>query len=68
MSILKLIPLACSCAWISVGTYFAVDQTLQWRMPLALACIGPLAMIIGLPFIPGQSKPTMIPRLLMTLV
>jgi hypothetical protein len=25
-------------------------------MPLALACVGPLAMIIGLPFIPGTSS------------
>lgn len=45
------------CAWISVGCYFATNSTVQWRMPLALACIGPLALLIGLPFIPGTSCP-----------
>ncbi|KAJ0423083.1 general substrate transporter [Aspergillus carlsbadensis] len=44
------------CGWISVGTYYAVNETLQWRMPLALACVGPLAMIIGLPFIPESPR------------
>ncbi|KAL4866582.1 general substrate transporter [Aspergillus spectabilis] len=44
------------CAWVSVGTYYAVNQTFQWRMPLALACIGPLAMILGLPLIPESPR------------
>ncbi|GFF77997.1 probable metabolite transport protein CsbC [Aspergillus lentulus] len=44
------------CAWISVGTYYSVNETLRWRMPLALACVGPLAMIIGLPFIPESPR------------
>ncbi|KAL2802329.1 general substrate transporter [Aspergillus granulosus] len=44
------------CAWISVGTYYAVNETLRWRLPLALACVGPLAMIIGLPFIPESPR------------
>ncbi|KAL3441972.1 general substrate transporter [Aspergillus insuetus] len=44
------------CSWISVGTYYAENQTVQWRMPLALACVGPLAMIIGLPFIPESPR------------
>jgi MFS family permease len=43
-----------SCAWVSVGTYYAVNETVQWRMPLAIACVGPLAMLVGLPFIPGM--------------
>jgi hypothetical protein len=42
-----------SCAWVSVGAYHATNITLQWRLPLALACFGPLALLIGLPFIPG---------------
>ncbi|KAL6246482.1 hypothetical protein RBB50_006719 [Rhinocladiella similis] len=45
-----------TCAWISVGCYFATNSTVQWRMPLALACIGPLALLIGLPFIPESPR------------
>jgi hypothetical protein len=36
-----------------VATYYATNQTLQWRLPLALAAVGPLGMLLGLPFIPG---------------
>jgi hypothetical protein len=43
-----------SCAWISVGTYYATNLTLQWRLPLALACVGPLALLAGLSYIPGM--------------
>jgi hypothetical protein len=42
-----------SCAWISVGTYHASNLTLGWRLPLSLACVGPLALLAGLPFVPG---------------
>lgn len=41
------------CSWISIGTYYASNLTVQWRVPLAMACVGPLALLIGLPFIPG---------------
>ncbi|KIX02609.1 uncharacterized protein Z518_08551 [Rhinocladiella mackenziei CBS 650.93] len=44
------------CAWISIGTYYATNLTVQWRVPLALACIGPLALLIGLPFIPESPR------------
>jgi len=43
-----------SCAWISVGTYYATDLTLSWRLPLSLACVGPLSLLSGLPFVPGK--------------
>ncbi|KAK5231536.1 hypothetical protein LTR72_000718 [Exophiala xenobiotica] len=45
-----------TCAWISVGCYFATNTTVQWRMPLALACVGPLALLIGLPFVPESPR------------
>jgi hypothetical protein len=48
--------LDCSVGWISVAAFYATNLTMQWRLPLALACIGPLAMLIGLPFIPGLSQ------------
>lgn len=41
-------------AWVSVGSFYAKNQTLQWRMPLALACVGPLLLLCGLPFVPGK--------------
>ncbi|KAH8696454.1 general substrate transporter [Talaromyces proteolyticus] len=44
------------CAWVSVGTYYAKDITLQWRLPLALACLGPLIILAGLPFIPESPR------------
>jgi hypothetical protein len=28
---------------------------MQWRLPLALACVGPLGLLAGIAFIPGQS-------------
>lgn len=43
-----------SVAWVSVGTYYATNLTLQWRLPLALATVGPLGLLIGLPFVPGE--------------
>ncbi len=48
-------------AWVSVGTYFASNLNLQWRLPLALACVGPLGLLAGLPFIPGQSLTPSVP-------
>ncbi len=43
-----------SVAWVSVGTYFAKNETLQWRLPLALATLGPLGLLVGIWFVPGQ--------------
>lgn len=43
-----------SCGWGSLGSYHATNLTLSWRLPLALACVGPLAMLVGLLFIPGR--------------
>jgi MFS family permease len=42
-----------SCPFISVGTMHATNLALSWRLPLALACVGPLALLAGLPFVPG---------------
>lgn len=43
-----------SCAWVSFASYYASSMTVQWRLPLALSCIGPLGLLIGLPFVPGK--------------
>ncbi|KAH8698760.1 general substrate transporter [Talaromyces proteolyticus] len=44
------------CAWISVGTYSSTNLTLQWRLPLSLACVGPLGLLICLPFVPESPR------------
>ena len=48
---------AFSVAWVSVATYYATSETLQWRLPLALACVGPLGLLAGIYFVPGQLHP-----------
>ena len=42
------------CAWASVGCYHATNETLTWRLPLALGVIGPLMILVGVMFIPGM--------------
>lgn len=44
-----------SCAWIALACYYAPNLTLAWRLPLALACVGPIFFLAGLPYIPGKS-------------
>ncbi|KAK5550704.1 hypothetical protein LTR46_011295 [Exophiala xenobiotica] len=39
-----------------VGCYFAKNPTIQWRMPLALACVGPVVLLIGLLFVPESPR------------
>ena len=57
---LPLIPIAkCGycvvyrCSWLSVRCYHATNLTLSWRLPLTLACVVPIALLAGLPFVPG---------------
>lgn len=38
-------------SWIFVGTYFSKDKQMQWRLTLALACVTPVFMCIGVFFI-----------------
>jgi len=40
-------------ALVNIGTNASKNLTLQWRMPLALACVGPVILLAGLSFIPG---------------
>ncbi|EXJ68554.1 uncharacterized protein A1O5_08347 [Cladophialophora psammophila CBS 110553] len=43
-------------AWVSVATYFAKNATLQWRLPLALSCVGPLGLLVGIYFVPESPR------------
>ncbi|ETI27393.1 hypothetical protein G647_09583 [Cladophialophora carrionii CBS 160.54] len=45
-----------TCAWLSIGTYYAKEFNIQVRVPLALAMVGPLALLAGLPFIPESPR------------
>ncbi|RDL36075.1 uncharacterized protein BP5553_06687 [Venustampulla echinocandica] len=44
------------CALVSLGTNQSTNLTLQWRMPLALACAGPVVLLVGLFFIPESPR------------
>ncbi|RVX66768.1 hypothetical protein B0A52_08961 [Exophiala mesophila] len=46
----------CVVAFVSVGTYYSTNPTLQWRLPLALAAVGPLGLLLGLPFVPESPR------------
>ena len=37
--------------WISVGFYYVPATTTQWRVPLALQVVPPLALLIGFKFL-----------------
>ncbi|KAK4693657.1 hypothetical protein P7C71_g3784, partial [Lecanoromycetidae sp. Uapishka_2] len=43
-------------AWIGYGTYFAKNQTVQWRMPLCLCPIAPLLLLIGIFWVPESPR------------
>jgi hypothetical protein len=43
-------------AWISFGSYHAGNATLQWRLPLALACVSPLLQTCGCWFLPESPR------------
>lgn len=44
------------CAWLSLGTYYAKNLTLSWRLPLALAVVAPLALLSVLYFVPETPR------------
>ncbi len=44
----------CSCDLVAVGTYTSTNETLQWRLPLALACVGPMGLLISIFYVPGK--------------
>ncbi|KIV79067.1 hypothetical protein PV11_06654 [Exophiala sideris] len=42
--------------WVSVATFYAHNETLVWRLPIALACVGPLGLLAGLYFVPESPR------------
>ncbi|OQU95925.1 hypothetical protein CLAIMM_02080 [Cladophialophora immunda] len=44
------------CSWGSLGCYHAKNLTLSWRLPLALACVGPIGLLVGVCFVPESPR------------
>ncbi|KAK4944923.1 hypothetical protein LTR10_015842 [Elasticomyces elasticus] len=43
-------------AWIGVASYFSKNPAFQWRFPLCIQCLFPLAMLILTPFLPESPR------------
>ncbi|KAG6372302.1 general substrate transporter [Boletus reticuloceps] len=42
--------------WVGVGTYYSSDMSFQWRFPLALQCVCPLALLCCSPWVPESPR------------
>ncbi len=45
-----------SRSWIGYGFYFVNANGTQWRLPLAIQCIFPLALALGVWFMPESPR------------
>jgi hypothetical protein len=43
-------------SWVGFGSYHAKNETVAWRMPLALACFSPALMLILLYWVPESPR------------
>jgi MFS family permease len=43
-------------SWVGYGTYFAKNETLQWRFPLAVSCLFPAVLLLGCPWVPESPR------------
>jgi len=44
------------CSWVGFGAYFSTSETVQWRVPLALACLSPVITLCGIYWIPESPR------------
>jgi len=42
--------------WVGVGTYYSSNLSFQWRFPIAVACLPPLALLACSPWIPESPR------------
>lgn len=42
--------------WVGVGTYYSRNPSFQWRFPIALCCLFPLALALCSPMIPESPR------------
>ncbi|KAL1899229.1 hypothetical protein Sste5346_003152 [Sporothrix stenoceras] len=46
-----------SCGgWTSYGAYFSTKKELQWRLPLGIQLLAPIALLIGSPWLPESPR------------
>lgn len=45
-----------TASWIGFGFYFVNASGAQWRIPLAVQCIPPLALVSGVMFVPESPR------------
>lgn len=45
-----------SASWVGFGFYFVNANATQWRMPLAIQCLPPLLLAVGVLFIPESPR------------
>ena len=45
-----------SSGFTGYGAYFSTNLTLQWRLPLALSCLSPLLVLIGIYWLPESPR------------
>jgi cyanate permease len=41
---------------VGYGAYFAKNETVQWRLPLAISCVAPLGILIGIYWLPESPR------------
>lgn len=42
--------------WVGVGTYYSDNSSFQWRFPIALSCLAPLALLCCSPWVPESPR------------
>lgn len=42
--------------WVGAGTYYSSNLSFQWRFPIALSIVPPLALAICAPWIPESPR------------
>jgi hypothetical protein len=50
------LPRYASDSWVGFGFYFINAKRTQWRMPLAIQCLPPLVLVIGVMLIPESPR------------
>lgn len=43
-------------SWVGLGFYFVNASGAKWRLPLAIQCLPPLILAIGVPFLPESPR------------
>jgi hypothetical protein len=45
-----------AAAWVGFGSFYSTNPAFQWRFPLCLQCLWPLAMLCLTPWIPESPR------------